>query len=103
MRPVALRTIITCFVLVALLAVPFGSSALAQDDPFLEENDTTAGLMTVDLLLVRPVGIGATILGSVVFVLALPFTAATDDVNYSMEKLVKEPARYTFKRSLGFF
>jgi hypothetical protein len=59
--------------------------------------------MTADLLLVRPVGIVATAVGSVIFVVALPFTLISGDTQHSLDKLIKEPGRYTFNRPLGYF
>lgn len=90
------------WVLASLIAVPLGATAWAQD-PFEEHEETTAGFMVLDLLLVRPLSLGATILGSAVFVVALPFTAPAGETGYSLEKLIKDPAKYTFTRSLGFF
>ncbi|WP_373500228.1 hypothetical protein [Desulfococcus sp.] len=86
----------------ALMVVPFGSSALAEDT-FTETEETTGGQMAVDLLLMRPAGIAATLVGSVVFVLALPFTLISGDTQHSLDKLIKEPGKYTFDRPLGYF
>lgn len=89
-------------VIAALIAVPFGTSALAQDT-FTEAEETTGAKMGVDLVLVRPVGIVATLVGSVVFVVALPFTLISGDTQHSLDKLIKEPGKYTFNRPLGYF
>lgn len=86
----------------ALVAVPFGSSVLALDT-FTETEETTGSKMAVDLLLMRPAGIAATLAGSVVFVLALPFTLISGDTQHSLDKLIKEPGKYTFNRPLGYF
>ncbi len=86
----------------ALVAVPFGASVLAQDT-FTETEETTGSKMAVDLLLMRPAGIAATLAGSVIFVLALPFTLISGDTQHSLDKLIKEPGRYTFDRPLGYF
>ena len=95
------KTIILMIV-TALVVVPFGTSALAQDT-FTEAEETTGGKMAVDLLLVRPVGIAATLVGSVIFVVALPFTLISGDTQHSLDKLIKEPGKYTFDRPLGYF
>jgi hypothetical protein len=39
--------------------------------------------------------------GSVVFVLSLPFSALGGNVGEAADKLVVDPARYTFVRPLG--
>jgi hypothetical protein len=59
--------------------------------------------MLYDTLVLRPVGIVATVVGSVFWLISLPFSAAGDNVDTATEKLVKDPAAYTFKRPLGEF
>lgn len=89
-------------IIAALVVVPFGSSALAQDT-FTETEETTGTRMAVDLLLMRPAGILATLAGSVIFVFALPFTLISGDTQHSLDKLIKDPGKYTFDRPLGYF
>ena len=84
----------------ALVAVPFGS-VIAQDDPFTKERDP--GAMTADLLLSRPVGLCAIVAGAAVFVVSLPFSALGGNTGQAYEKLVADPAAYTFRRPLGDF
>jgi hypothetical protein len=98
----------TAILLLLALAVALSpaASALAQDvaiDPFREEQDTTAGFVVFDFLLVRPLSLFATGLGSAVFVLSYPIAMVTRQTDQTFEKLVKEPADYTFTRPLGFF
>ena len=85
----------------SLLIVPFGSTALAQE--YFEAEEPSGGAMMYDLCVVRPVGLVATALGSVVFVLSSPFSALGDNIDVAGQKLVKNPAAYTFKRPLGEF
>ena len=85
----------------SLLIVPFGSTALAQE--YFEAEEPSGGAMIYDLCVVRPVGLVATALGSVVFVLSSPFSALGDNIDVAGQKLVKNPAAYTFKRPLGEF
>jgi hypothetical protein len=85
----------------SLLIVPFGSTALAQE--YFEAEEPSGGAMMYDLCVVRPVALVATALGSVVFVLSWPFAALGDNADVSSQKLVKNPAAYTFKRPLGEF
>lgn len=86
----------------AIGIMPFGSPVLAQDT-FTETEETTGAKMAADLLLMRPAGIVATLAGSVIFVLALPFTMISGDTQHSLDKLIKEPGKYTFNRPLGDF
>ena len=59
--------------------------------------------MVIDGLVVRPLGLVATIVGSVIFVITLPFSAMGDNVAQAKEKLVDAPAAFTFTRCLGCF
>ena len=59
--------------------------------------------MVVDLLVVRPLGIAATVAGAVLTVVALPFTIPSGSAAASAHELIVEPAEYTFKRPLGDF
>lgn len=66
------------------------------------EGKPSAGAMAFDLLLVRPVGLVATVLGAGLFVVQIPLsliqgTPPSDPA----QKLVVEPAEFTFKRPLG--
>jgi len=88
-------------VVISLLIIPFGSSAVAQE--YFETEDPSGGAMIFDLCVVRPVGIVATAIGGVAFVLSWPFSALGDNTDVAGQKLVKEPAAYTFKRPLGEF
>ncbi len=63
--------------------------------------DSGAGGMAVDGLFVRPIALLSTIVGSVVFVLTLPFSAASGNIDEAADTLVMEPARFTFTRCLG--
>ena len=87
--------------IVSFLTIPFGSAALAQE--YFETEDPGGGAMLFDLVVVRPVGIVATALGAVTFVLSWPFSALGDNSDVASQKLVKDPAAYTFKRPLGEF
>ena len=78
-----------------------GSAGLAQDSS--KESERSAEKMAVDVLLLRPVGILATAGGVLIFVISVPFSALGGNTKESYEELVKEPARYTFKRPLGDF
>jgi hypothetical protein len=61
----------------------------------------TAEKMVVDALVVRPLGILGTVAGTLVFVVSLPFSALGGNTDSAFQKLVAEPAAYTFKRPLG--
>jgi hypothetical protein len=63
------------------------------------EDDPTA--VAADILVVRPICLVATGVGSVVFVLGLPFAALSKSVKKSAHTLVVKPAQATFTRPLG--
>ena len=63
--------------------------------------DASAEAMLADLFFLRPIGIAATVVGSVVWFVALPFTLPTKSEKKAAEKLVVDPAKYTFARPLG--
>ncbi len=87
--------------IITLIFIPFGTSALAQRQAVDEEN--SGALMTADLILARPLGIVATVLGCAVFIVSLPFSALGGNTKQAGQKLVKEPASFTFTRPLGEF
>jgi hypothetical protein len=57
--------------------------------------------MTVDLIFLRPLGLVATVAGTLVFVVALPFSALGGNTQGALASLVISPAEYTFLRPLG--
>ena len=85
----------------AFMFIPFGSGAMAQE--YFETEDPGGGEMLFDLVVVRPIGLVATALGSVTWLISLPFSALGDNIGMAGQKLVKDPASYTFKRPLGEF
>jgi hypothetical protein len=89
------------FVIAALVIIPFGSISLAQDEN--QNVEISAEKMIFDFILLRPIGIVATILGTSVFVVSLPFSAAGGNSKEAYQKMMVEPASYTFKRPLGDF
>ncbi len=86
-------------VLLMLAAVP-GISAAESDGSVTGDKATD---MVVDLVVLRPLGLVGTVLGSVLTVVALPFTIPSGSVGDSARALVVKPAEYTFKRPLGDF
>jgi hypothetical protein len=100
MKKLANQSIIFAMIAVLVL-IPFGSAALAEE--YFEAEEPEGGEMIYDAVIVRPIGMVATAIGSVFFVLTLPFSAAGDNVDAAQEELIKRPARFTFKRPLGEF
>lgn len=63
----------------------------------------SAEAMVADVIVARPVGLVATVVGSAVYVVSLPFSLLGGNEKQAREKLVKEPTAFTFKRPLGEF
>jgi len=63
----------------------------------------SAEAMVADALVARPIGIVTTVVGSAVYIVALPFSILGDNEKQVRKKLVEEPAAFTFKRPLGEF
>jgi len=96
------KSMIVFIIIAALIITPFGACSFAQDT-FKEKKDKDAGLIAFDILLVRPFGITAIIAGSLVFVIACPFSLLTRGTKTTYQKLIKDPVIYTFKRPIGSF
>jgi len=60
-----------------------------------------SGEMIIDAVVVRPIMLVGTVVGVVLFVVTLPFSALGGNVGEAADKLVVEPAAYTFVRPLG--
>jgi len=82
--------------LVCVLAIGLGSVA-----PALASDDTGSAEVITDIFIVRPGCFLATIVGSAVFVVALPVAALSKSVHKTAEILVVTPARATFSRPIG--
>jgi hypothetical protein len=84
---------------VSLVVMPFASVSLAGENYDHEKDIKMAG----DILVVRPLGIIATVGGSALFIVALPFSALGGNTQEVFQQLVAKPAKYTFTRPVGDF
>ena len=94
MRQALLRRIIILTAVMALVFPASGYSSTIEEQP-------SALAMTGDALLLRPVLLGVTIIGTAVFIVSLPFSALGGNVAEAGETLVVGPAQATFVRCLG--
>ncbi len=90
------------FALAADYAAPAdaGQQAVQAD----EGNKPGGSAVLLDVIIVRPLSFGSLILGSAVWLIAAPFALmadGTEGVKTVSRPLVVEPAKYTFKRSVG--
>ncbi len=73
--------------------------ALAEEH--YESMGEKGGYMAADLVILRPMGIIATAVGSLVYVISLPFSIPGGNQGEAYQKLIADPANYTFQRPLG--
>ena len=92
-----LKTFLTAAAIAAAAAL--ASPAHAYDQVI--DDTPSAEAMTFDLLIVRPLGLAGTIVGTAVFLVALPINLLTFNFVDPARRLVVEPAKFTFVRDLG--
>jgi len=96
---------ITCFLCVMPINVFASGSSHSHTSyhgySFAESGSAEA--MVADVVIARPVGLVATIVGSAVYVVSLPFSLLGGNEKQAREKLVEDPSKFTFKRGLGEF
>jgi len=90
-----LNKLLTTAALMAALVVP----ALSHANTI--EEKPTALAMAGDLVIVRPIMLGITVIGTAVYVVSLPFTLAGGNSDEAAQTLVVGPAETTFVRCLG--
>ena len=84
-------------ILLCIIAIGMGNISISRAD-----NDDDIATIT-DITLVRPGCFLATILGSAVFVVALPIAAVSGSIKSTAATLVMAPAQATFTRPIGDF
>ena len=84
-------------ILTAMLMFALPMHAQAQ-----QINETpSAAAMAFDGLLIRPITLVATVLGTAIWVITLPFSALGGNAGDAADVLIIEPAKATFIRCLG--
>ena len=81
---------------ICVLAIGLGSLASSR----ASENSGPL-TVTVDAVVIRPACLVATVLGSAVFIVALPVATISKSVKKTANTLVVKPANATFTRPLG--
>jgi hypothetical protein len=100
----ALLGLMVILLAVGLVVCPFGSFVGAQDEfARFPTEERSSESMVFDLVLLRPAGIVGVVFGTGAFVLSLPFSALGGNTDEAFQRLMADPARYTFKRPLGDF
>ncbi|MDT8880613.1 hypothetical protein RSO68_14145 [Halomonas saccharevitans] len=76
-----------------------GQSAMAIGND--ETIQPSGGAMIVDAVVARPLLAAATLGGTAIFLVSLPFSALGGNVDTAADTLIKTPAEATFRRCLG--
>lgn len=84
------------------LALAITPLSAAADDPNTVSGDKGTDML-VDIVFIRPLGLAATVIGTALTIVALPFTIPTGSVGDSAREMIVKPAQYTFERPLGQF
>ena len=96
------KILVTCCVMISLFSWPISAlTATVGENP--NKNQNSAEYMTVDIIAARPLGLVATVGGTLVFLVSLPFSALGGNTPEAWDSLVVAPAEYTFQRPLGNF
>ncbi len=95
----AYKNLLISLLIVSFLLFGFYSQGLSwekwtKDDPITDE------WIIMDLLVARPLGIVAGIVGSGLFILSLPFLIPTQNVEKMSEILIERPFKFSFTREL---
>ncbi|HSP56939.1 MAG TPA: hypothetical protein VLO12_01375 [Halomonas sp.] len=88
-------------VLVMLMAMMVSMPVLAQSAGQHIKAQPHSAAMVADAVIARPLLAAATLGGTAIFLVSLPFTALGGNVGSSAEALIKSPAEAAFRRCLG--
>lgn len=95
-----LKPLVVFLTVFALVVVPCATGLAYELD---QDDDLVAGKMAADALVVRPLGLCATVIGGALFIISLPFSALGGNTQAAFDYLVEAPFTYTFNRPLGEF
>ena len=80
------------FLAVSLIVGSFCSVGSAQEGPIKDEWNT------MDLLMARPLGVAAGIVGTAFFIISLPFTIPAGGVDDAAQMFIVKPFKFSFGR-----
>jgi hypothetical protein len=95
---VILKYCVLCGISVSLVTAP----VLAAEES-VNGSEPSPEAMAVDMVFVRPASLVATVLGTGIFIVSLPFSILGGNVDEAGRNLVLKPAKTTFIRPLGEF
>ena len=82
-------------------AEPTSTTPLSLSELDYSDARPSAEDMLLDGLVVRPLALLGTMLGSAVYLVTLPFNVASGNTEYAAQRLINEPADYAFTRCFG--
>jgi hypothetical protein len=85
----------------AVAAALLVASPVAGAADSVRYDDASFGTMLVDAAVARPLGLGATVVGTAIWIVTLPFSALGGNIDDAASELIIKPARFTFIRPLG--
>ena len=97
----AIKSLIATTLVIVLLCMTGLAGAKTPYTTDDKAEDASAEAIILDTLVLRPIGLAATVAGTAMFVVSLPFSLLTRRVDKAAQKLVVEPGKYTFTRPLG--
>lgn len=100
MQPYIKRIVVLCCA-AALILLPLGSAALGESDS--ASDDLKAEKMAIDVAIIRPLGIVASVAGCAIYLVSLPFSIPGGNADKVWETTVIEPVKFTFDRPVGEF
>jgi hypothetical protein len=77
------------------------TASLGRAEDTHSNQNVSGSAIIADILVARPLGLVATVGGSALFIVGLPFILISGSTDQAAQKLVVEPAEYTFTRPLG--
>jgi hypothetical protein len=98
-----LKKLLAVFALTASISTSVFATheAPASQDPYEPASPPSGSSMLADIIIARPLGLLATVVGAAAWVVSLPFSLPSGSADEAAQALVGDPAAYTFKRPLG--
>jgi len=98
-----IRRTIKGMALAALVVVGTMAGVASAGGAYDRGNSPDPATMLVDGVVVRPLGLGAVVLGAATWLVTFPFSALGGNAHEAGDQLVGQAWRFTFQRPLGEF
>jgi hypothetical protein len=98
---IAVTLVVSLLVSASLAHAAASGTMRSTSDLEVRLQQPRAETMILDLVLLRPMGLIGTALGTAAFIISLPFSLPTKSADQAAYKLVVDPAKFTFARPLG--